>query len=38
MAGFAIKLPETRDLLGIAKAWFTKYTRSLAASIVNMFE
>lgn len=37
-AGFIIRLPETRDLLTILKNWFAKYTRTIASSIVEMFE
>lgn len=36
-AGFAIKLPETRQVVSILRIWFFKFTRPVTAAIVSTF-
>ncbi len=37
LAGLIIQIPETKNLLGVLKNWFFKFTRPVTSAIVNMF-
>lgn len=37
IAGHAVKLPETKQVLGVLKDWFAKFTRPVTSAIVDMF-